>query len=422
MSTTHTELALQRMLDEREMNTKLHEELVRAIEDSDDKRPTSAQEEQIKMYRETAKELDERIAEFAESVERDRKAIENSSRIRRALVGSTEGVDHDGDGIVYRSMASYARDFILTRESPTCSKIASQFARPQEVEAAKARLQLMKRVSNHTLSEDVPGLQPDQHIAEIFQVIDASRPLVASARRAALNRGTLTYPQVDQGPIVAAQGSEKTEGGDQELQVSMQTANATTYIGGGNLSWQAINWSTPDALNLWFQMAAAHYALLTEQDAGEVLQTSAFSFNVDSALDSTPSYEEYIAAIADGASEVYAGSGRMADTLYFAPDEFYKFAALVPTATQAAFLDGGLSLTGQRGSFAGLRIVVSRGLDAGVAIVGDSQGLLVAETAGAPVELRVVEPAIGGVEVGIIGAFEAVVVDAGSFSLLTQAS
>jgi hypothetical protein len=66
--------------------------------------------------------------------------------------------------------------------------------------------------------------------------------------------------------------------------------------------------------------------------------------------------------------------------------------------------------------------VISRGLNAGEIIVGDSAGLLVAETAGAPVELRVVEPAIGGVEVGIIGAFEAVVVDAGAFASITTAS
>ena len=67
-------------------------------------------------------------------------------------------------------------------------------------------------------------------------------------------------------------------------------------------------------------------------------------------------------------------------------------------------------------------VVVSRGMDAGVVVVGDRAGLLVAETAGAPVELRVVEPAIGGVEVGIIGAFEAVAVDNGAFSMLTTAS
>jgi malic enzyme len=69
-----------------------------------------------------------------------------------------------------------------------------------------------------------------------------------------------------------------------------------------------------------------------------------------------------------------------------------------------------------------LRVIVSRGLNAGEIIVGDSEGLLVAETPGAPVELRVVEPAIGGVEVGIIGAFEAVVVDNGAFALITTAS
>jgi hypothetical protein len=36
--------------------------------------------------------------------------------------------------------------------------------------------------------------------------------------------------------------------------------------------------------------------------------------------------------------------------------------------------------------------------------------------------LRVTEPAIGGYEVGIIGAFEAVVVDDGAFAMLTTAS
>jgi hypothetical protein len=65
---------------------------------------------------------------------------------------------------------------------------------------------------------------------------------------------------------------------------------------------------------------------------------------------------------------------------------------------------------------------VSRGLNAGEIIVGDSAGLLVAETPGAPVELRVVEPSIGGYEVGIIGAFEAVVTDNGAFATVSTAS
>ena len=95
----------------------------------------------------------------------------------------------------------------------------------------------------NTLSGDVPGLIPQQHIAEIFQVIDSSRPLVASAQRSTLIRGVLSYPRIDTSPIVAVQTTQKTEAGNQGMDVSMQTATASTYLGGGDLSWQAINWS-----------------------------------------------------------------------------------------------------------------------------------------------------------------------------------
>jgi hypothetical protein len=317
-------------------------------------------------------------------------------------------------------MAAYARDFILTRESRECSKIATQFGRAEEIQAAKARLDLLKRVPANTLSSNVEGLIPEQHIAQIFQVIDRSRPLVASARRASLDRGTLSYPAISQSPVVAVQATQKTEAGNQGMVIDMEQTTASTYLGGGDLSWQAINWSTPDALALWFDLAAADYALKTEQDAGEVLQTSAFSFNVSSPLAASPDFPTFMAALAAGAGEVYSASSRIPDTLYLAPDRLFYLLGLT-TATPGVFLGGNLNLQGQ-GSVGGLGVVVSRGLDAGVIIIGDSEGLLVAETPGAPVELRVVEPAIGGVEVGIIGAFEAVVVDPGAFSLMTTAS
>jgi hypothetical protein len=105
-----------------------------------------------------------------------------------------------------------------------------------------------------------------------------------------------------------------------------------------------------------------------------------------------------------------------------APNAFYSLAAIAGTEAANFVAAGQLSLRAQGGTLAGLSVVVSRGMDSGVIVVGDSEGLLVAETAGAPVELRVVEPAIGGVEVGIIGAFEAVVVDPGAFALITTAS
>lgn len=422
-ATTQSELRLAALLDERDTVTKLHETVVASVQTNDDKLPTESQAQQIQAYREKEILLDEEIQTLTEDVERNRRAIESSKAIRRVLAGGQDGVQVEGDGVSYRSMAAYARDVILSGSGTVCSKIAKQFATPEQVMAARERLQLATRTPADTLSSNVEGLQPDQHIAQIFQVIDSSRPLVASARRTTLERGTLTYPSIAQRPVVAVQNTEKTEGGNTGMVVDMLSTTATTYLGGGDLSWQAINWSTPDALALWFELAAADYALKTEQDAAQAMQHSAFTYNADSnLLDGTDDYDAWVAAIVTGAGEVYSNTGRLANTLYLAPDQFYAFAGSIPATAPAAFLNGGVNLAGQSGGFSGLNIVVSRGMDAGVAVVGDSAGLLVAETAGAPVELRVVEPAIGGVEVGIIGAFEAVVVDPGAFAMITTAS
>lgn len=413
--TTQGELRLTSLLDERDQTTKLHETVLAAVETNGDKMPTESQAEQIKSYREKAVMLDTEIESLSEAVEQDKRAQEASKAIRRAIAGNAEGVEVDGDGVAYRTMAHYARDYILTRDTPTASKIAAQFGDKNEIQAARERLQLAKRTPANTLSSDVPGLQPAQHINQIFQVIDSSRPLVASAVRSTLERGTLTYPKITSRPVVAVQATEKTEAGNTGMDVAMQTATASTYLGGGDLSWQAINWSTPDALDLWFRLAAADYALKTEQDAAQALQHSGFSYNISSTLTGTPTYAQFLTGVAAGAGDVFANSGRMANTIWMAPDRYWYMFGL-SSDSFAQFVSPTADGIGP------LNIVVSRGMDAGVIVVGDREGLLVAETAGAPVELRVVEPAIGGVEVGIIGAFEAVVVDDGAFAMITTAS
>jgi HK97 family phage major capsid protein len=418
--TTQSELRLTTLLDERETTTRLHEAVIAEVEKSDNKLPSESQAQQLRMYREKGKALDEEIEELTRAVEDNRKAVEASKAIRRVLAGNAEGVEVDGDSIVYRSFAHYARDVILTEDLKSSAALRQRVGHG-EVEAAKSRLQLLKRAPANTLSSNVEGLIPDQHIAQIFQVIDDSRPIVASATRTTLERGTLTFPKITQRPLVAVQATEKTEAGNQGMIVGMETSTASTYLGGGDLSWQAINWSTPDALDLWFRLAAADYALKTESDAAEVVEQAGFLNNISSTLGATPTYAQFVTAVAAGAGDVYANSGRMADTLYMAPDRFYYLAGLTSDVASPFGIAGRLSLGSQSGDFA-LNIVVSRGMDSGAMVVGDSEALIVAETAGAPVELRVVEPAIGGVEVGIIGAFEAVVVEDEAFALITTAS
>ena len=422
-NTAVSEARLASLLDERDKVQELHEELLSRVDQNENKLPDEVQRGQIEDYRRRADVLDHEITTLSEAYEANKRAMETSRNVRRALAGSVEGVEATEDGIVYRSMAAYARDVILTSPGTTAGKIQAQFGSREELEAARQRLNLnremVQRTPANTLSSNVGGLIPPQHIAQIFQVIDSSRPIVASAQRADLERGTLTYPRVDTTPVVAVQSTEKTEAGNTGMAISMQTATASTYLGGGDLSWQAVNWSTPNALDMWFRLAAADYALKTEQDAGQVISHSGFSNNIATTVSATVTYADLMTAIGAGGGEVYANSGRLADTLYVAPDRYWYAVGLTSSVALSFGQGGSLNINADAPS---LRVVVSRGLDAGVMIVGDSQGLLVAETPGAPVELRVVEPAIGGYEVGIIGAFEAVVVDDGAFAMITTAS
>jgi len=416
---TPTELRLQSRIDRAEVVRAKWDSL---IAERGDDNLSDTDKKQITLYREEVAELEQEAEQLAADVEAAKVAEENARKIRRAQLDQLGDVDVDGEGVVYRSMSQYARDVILTRESRICSQIAQQFGDKNAIEAARNRLDLLKRVPANTLSSNVAGLIPQQHISQIFQVIDSSRPIVASAQRTTLERGVLSYPVVATRPVVAVQASEKTEAGNTGMVINMATSTASTYLGGGDLSWQAINWSTPDALEMWFRLAAADYALKTEQDAAQALQHSAFTYNISSTLAALTDFSDVLTAIAAGAGDVYTNSGRMADTVYMAPNAFYSLAGIAGTEAANFVNSGTLTLRTQGGALAGLNVVVSRGMDTGVIVVGDSDGLLVAETAGAPVELRVVEPAIGGVEVGIIGAFEAVVVDAGAFAMITTAS
>jgi HK97 family phage major capsid protein len=304
MSTTQSEIRLASMLDERETVTNLHEAVVAAVQLNDDKSPTESQSTMIKGYREKEIALDVEIDELTKDIERNRRSIEASKAVRRVLVGNTDGVEMDGDTVAYRTMAAYARDVLLTGQGRVSSQIASQFGDKEGIQVAKERLELAKRTPANTLSSNVGGLQPPQHIDQIFQVINTSRALVASAQRTTLERGTLTYPKVSTRPVVAVQNTEKTEAGNTGMVVDMVTTTASTYLGGGDLSWQAINWSTPDALDLWFRLAAADYALKTETDAATVVSASAFLFDITTKLSATPTFAEFMTAIGAGYSDV----------------------------------------------------------------------------------------------------------------------
>jgi HK97 family phage major capsid protein len=309
-------------------------------------------------------------------------------------------------GDVYRTYAQWARDQLVVRYDAVAQLAGGAPARA----AAEERI---SRVMAHTLSSDVPGLLPAQYLSTFAETIGAQRPIVSASRSVALTNGKLSYPSITQRPQVGKQAAQKTEAPSRTMLVDFVDVIADTYVGAGNLSWQAINWSTPDALTLWFDLAAEEYARQTESAAGTTLAALVAGTPV-----MTNDLAGWIGAIATAAGAVYSGSHRMADTIFADVGRGYSIISMV-SAQSPVFLPGGsFSLGSGQGTIAGLRLVVSYGLPADTVVVGVASQLLTAETAGAPVELRAVEPAIGGMEVGVIGAFAAKIVEAAAFNKL----
>jgi len=406
-------VVLQRLVTEREQLLDTNDQILQRAEE-EERDPSEAERELLRRNRERATQLEPQVEELLELEETRARSGEQRARITRAIGaparegGEAPAERGDAPGeIVYRTFAQYARDALITRVEQIGNIVG-----PELRQRAAERLQRAAQV--HTLTSDVPGLIPDQHLAQIFEVINTARPVVASSRQVGLTSGKLTWPSITARPTVAKQVTEKTNPAYSKMAVIMREVVADTYLGAGNLSWQTIQWSSPDALTLFFDLMAEAYAEQTESAACTVVDTAAAAGGTVASDD----LAGWMAAIAAAAGQVRAAGGR-ANAIYLDAITGYSLLGLV-TAQNPVFLTAGPgSLGDASGNLGGLRFIVSDGFAASTAIVGDSSKLLCAETPGAPVEMRAVEPSIGGLEVGVIGAFAAVAVLPGAFVQLT---
>jgi hypothetical protein len=419
-----TLMRVQRLGDERDRTNEKIQDLLSLAEEEE--RPLNEYEqEQITAYRSKVEALETEINELATDIERAEASKDISKLVRADSEDSEPDSDkrwatpRSGEGVpVYRNFAQYAIDVYATRYPMIAERAAPNGNVREFVEQAQERLE---RAPVNTLSSSVPGLVPPRHIAQIMDLINGNRPVCNSGRQVDLDRGTLTYPKIAQRPEVLLQSAEKTEGGTANLQVTLESITAQTYIGGGDISWQAMNWSSPDTLQLWFDLAAEAYARQTEGVACEALETSLIgTVGTASGRLGTAGTESFanwrVAAIA-GISAIYSATGgrSQTDTLYLSANRFFQLAGLGTDQTLQVSSVGALDIGSMTGTWAGLRVVGSYGFDQDTAIVGDASALLVAETPGAPVQLRVVEPSIAGLEVGVVGAFAAKVFDVNRF-------
>ncbi len=416
-----TKMRLERIGDERDRTASKLEDLLSNAED-EQRELNSFEQEQAEKYRTQIGDYEQEIISLATDVERNTTATDVSSVLRR---DEADRKRHEvATGSVYRSFAQYARDAIVIKY-PEVASLASNAMHMRMDDLLGEAKDRVERAVTHTLTSDIPGLLPPQHIAQIMDLINSSRPVVESARHVDLDRGSLTYPQITGRPTVVEQTTQKTEAGTAGMDVALNTMTAKSFLGAGNLSWQAVNWSSPDALQLWFDLAAEAYARETEEYACDVLEDSTAG-TVGTASGrlgtaGTESFAQWRAGIIAGISAAYTNtSGRArTNTLYLSANRFFQLAGLGSDQTLQMSAVGNLDIGSMTGTYAGLRVVGSYGFDQDTAIVGDSSAFLVAETPGAPVQMRVVEPSIAGMEVGVIGAFAAVVFDPLRFQFLS---
>lgn len=406
-SNSNTRTRAERLLDERAKIQIRWEDLVAEVNGRADGGFTESENDMVATYRTRTEEIDTDLETINGDLEREEKAEKASKALRAHIAGSTDGVDLNGEDIVYRSFSAYGRDYLISKV-PEIQDYVGRELGPAFVEQAKDRLgNAVLRAPANTLSSDVAGLLPPTHLNDIMDIINTDRPVVASGRSVDLSRGSLTYPKITQRPTVSKQSAEKTEVSSQKLTVDMETINADTYLGAGNLSWQMVNWSVPSGLDLFFRLLAEQYALATETAACNVLSSAAVTVADALAGTSADTFTDWLTAIMEGVEAIYDSTTAIPNTLYLSPDMFF-LAAVITSDTRVMLIDAGnVNLQSLSGRVSGLNVVTSRGFAAGTAIVGDSRALLVGETPGAPVQLRAVEPAIGGYEVAIIGAFKA---------------
>lgn len=415
-----TQIRAERLVDER-TRAEQNVDDMRAAAEKDSRDLNELEVEQIDKWRTRIAELDAEIVVLTEDLEREANNKDISKLIRVNEPAPNPVVETGDQGpVTYRTFSAYAVDKLVAEHPRIAAAVAGDRASTEMVVREQA-IDRLQRTLQNTLSTDVAGLVPPAHMAQIMDLINTRRPIVSSARNVDLSRGSLTYPVIDGRPTVSKQSTEKTLGGTIKMEVSLATMAADTFIGGGDLSWQTINWSTPDALQLWFDLAAESYAQQTETHAGTTM-TGSYANSIGTASPvlgtaGTEDFDDWKGAVLAAVGSLYTNtSGRaQTNTLYLSAGEFFNLAALTTAASVQMSAIGNLDISSMTGTAFGLRVVGSYGFPARTRIVGDSAAFLVGESPGAPVELRAVEPSIGGLEVGLIGAFQAKIFDADRF-------
>lgn len=380
------------------------ESLVRGIYDRANAASRDVNEEEGEMVAECRGRMEAIKGQMEQAQEVNRIAYETRSKgvaVNQAIA-TMKGKPEAGE-VEYRSVGEYMLDM---------------WNSAQGNQSAQDRLEVYSRAgAAHQKTSDSLGVIPDPIVGPVIDFIDSARPLVSALGTLPLNNATFYRPVVTQHPTVGLQGTaggpadEKTELDSQKMIITRLTVNAKTLGGYVNVSRQAIDFSSPSALDLVVNGLGQQYAIETEALVGTALNTTTTAAVSYGAV---PTASLVAGAIWDAVGTVYTatkGQGRL--ILAIAPDVLGDFGPLFapvnPQNAQSPGFTAGSFSQGQMGTISGISVVMSAGLGSGDAFLFSTAAIEAFEQRVGT--LQVVEPSVFGLQVAYAGYFSTLVVN-----------
>jgi HK97 family phage major capsid protein len=274
------------------------------------------------------------------------------------------------------------------------------------MEDAMQRMDLYHRAAAHQTTADNPGIIPQTLLEPIINYLDAARPLVnALGPRPIPGNGFVS--EVTQHTQVGKQSTEKAELASRKMLITKTALAPDTFGGYVNVSRQDIDWSDPNALDVVIADLTDQYAIETEAEACDVLETAA---TAGPEIPTAATALDISKAIWSAAGSAYAATKGLGSlVLAVAPDMLGYVGPFFPAVGATNAISTGLTPSnfgqGGQGVVGGIQLVMSAGLAAGsMLFISTAACHIFEDRVGA---LQVVEPSVLGVQVAYAGYFKA---------------
>lgn len=367
---------------------------------------TNSEKEQIERAKVRIAELTEQVKPLREAA---LVALESRQRSEQtaAEIARLRGRGAFAEGVEYRTAGQFLADYYHSRMGDR---------------AAADRLEVFTRAAAHQTTADNPGLLPERIVEPVINGVDTMRPLVSALGVTDLGPGSWAYARVTQQAQVGAQsGGEKTELASRKMTVTKTSITGTTYGGYVNISQQDIRRTAGGITDMVIDSLQGQYAIETEDALATALAAGGTNSTVDIPSSSPTAYAVLQAvwgAVGQGAAALRTANiprGRL--VLAVAPD---KMGIIGPLFSNQVLqnpiggfdADSALVQGPQGGNLAGITPVMVDSLASGTILMIFTGGVRVFEDRYGV--LKVDEPSVWGMQVGVAGDFTQVILNAGA--------